>query len=92
MKRTETWAVTPTDIAALESQNECRFATSCGVLHLKLDFSGGSLVHGQKLDRSFKAGNDLHHGSLDNVLALAHRAKEERNYCKSKGDKVPHQC
>jgi hypothetical protein len=29
-----------TIIAAFESQNECRLATTSGVLHLKLDFGG----------------------------------------------------
>jgi hypothetical protein len=56
--------VSRTNVAALESQNKCRLATSCGVLHLKLDFSGSSLVNGQELKGGLKAGDDLHHGSL----------------------------
>jgi hypothetical protein len=53
-----------TNITALESQNECRLATARGVLHLKLDFSSGSLVHGQKLDGGLKASNNLHDSGL----------------------------
>ena len=63
-----------TNIAALESQNECRLATGCGVLHLKLDFSGGSLVHGQKLDGSLEASHNSHDGSLGDTLAHTNRA------------------
>jgi hypothetical protein len=58
-----------TNIAALESQNECRLATASGVLHLKLDFGGGSLVHRQELDGSLEAGNNLHHSFLKNTSA-----------------------